>query len=114
MAVTGQIGDAEVRLDNAAEEATMQKILDTLRDMEGMGGGKGGGGTVGGAALPMVKLGKSVNFANVAFGALGKGIGLATGALSGLTTMGAGAVKLGAGFVATQPKITSFTKVVSN
>ena len=44
MAVTGQIGDADVRLDNAAEEATMQKILDTLRDMEGMGGGKGGAG----------------------------------------------------------------------
>ena len=55
MAVTGQIGDADVRLDNAAEEATMQKILDTLRDMEGMGGGKGGAGTVGGVALPIGK-----------------------------------------------------------
>ena len=113
MAVTGQIGDADVRLDNAAEEATMQKILDTLRDMEGMGGGKGGSGA-GGAALPMVKLGKSINVANIAFNALGKGIGLATGALAGLTTMGAGAVKLGTGFVATQPKITDLSKALGD
>ena len=114
MAVTGQIGDADVRLDNAAEEATMQKILDTLRDMEGMGGGKGGAGTVGGVALPIGKLGKSINYANVAVGALGKGLGLATGALAGLTTMGAGAVKLGAGFVATQPKITDLSKALGD
>ena len=114
MAVTGQIGDADVRLDNAAEEATMQKILDTLRDMEGMGGGKGGAGTVGGVALPIGKLGKSINYTNVAVGALGKGLGLATGALAGLTTMGAGAVKLGAGFVATQPKITDLSKALGD
>ena len=113
MAVTGQIGDADVRLDNAAEEATMQKILDTLRDMEGMGGGKGGAGTVGGVALPIGKLGKSINYTNVAVGALGKGLGLATGALAGLTTMGAGAVKLGAGFVATQPKITDLSNALT-
>ena len=61
MAVTGQIGDAEVRLDNAAEEATMQKILDTLRDMEGMGGGKGAGGAGGGINSPLGKLGKGIN-----------------------------------------------------
>jgi len=114
MAVTGQIGDADVRLDNAAEEATMQKILDTLRDMEGMGGGKGGAGTVGGVALPIGKLGKSINYANVAVGALGKGLGLATGALAGLTKMGSGAVKLGAGFVATQPKITDLSKALGD
>ena len=113
MAVTGQIGDADVRLDNAAEEATMQKILDTLRDMEGMGGGKGGAGTVGGVALPIGKLGKSINYANVAVGALGKGLGLATGALAGLTKMGSGAVKLGAGFVATQPKITDLSNALT-
>ena len=114
MAVTGQIGDADVRLDNAAEEATMQKILDTLRDMEGMGGGKGGAGTVGGVALPIGKLGKSINYANVAVGALGKGLGLATGALAGLTKMGSGAVKLGAGFVATQPKITDLSNALGD
>ena len=114
MAVTGQIGDADVRLDNAAEEATMQKILDTLRDMEGMGGGKGGAGTVGGVALPIGKLGKSINYTNVAVGALGKGLGLATGALAGLTKMGSGAVKLGAGFVATQPKITDLSKALGD
>jgi len=113
MAVTGQIGDAEVRLDNAAEEATMQKILDTLRDMEGMGGGGGTAG-VGVATTPMGKLGKSINIANMAFGALGRGIGLATGALAGLTTIGAGAVKMGAGFVATQPKITDFSKALGD
>lgn len=113
MAVTGQIGDADVRLDNAAEEATMQKILDTLRDMEGMGGGKGGAGTVGGVALPIGKLGKSINYTNVAVGALGKGLGLATGALAGLTKMGSGAVKLGAGFVATQPKITDLSNALT-
>ena len=113
MAVTGQIGDADVRLDNAAEEATMQKILDTLRDMEGMGGG-GKGGTAGGAALPIVKLGKSVNVANIAFKGLGGAIGLATGALAGLTTMGAGAVKLGAGFVAAQPKVTDLSKALGD
>ena len=32
MAVTGNIGDAEVRLENAAEEATMQKILDAIKN----------------------------------------------------------------------------------
>jgi hypothetical protein len=91
----------------------MQKILDTLRDMEGMGGGKGGAGTVGGVALPIGKLGKSINYTNVAVGALGKGLGLATGALAGLTKMGSGAVKLGAGFVATQPKITDLSNALT-
>ena len=112
MAVTGQIGDAEVRLDNAAEEATMQKILDTLRDMEGMGGGKGGAGT-GGGNSPIGKLGKAINPINIGFNALGKGIGFATGALAGLTKMGAGAVKLGTSFVATQPKITDLSNALT-
>jgi hypothetical protein len=78
-----------------------------------MGGGKGGAGTVGGVALPIGKLGKSINYANVAVGALGKGLGLATGALAGLTKMGSGAVKLGAGFVATQPKITDLSNALT-
>ena len=112
MAVTGQIGDAEVRLDNAAEEATMQKILDTLRDMEGMGGGKGGAGT-GGGNSPIGKLGKAINPINIGFNALGKGIGFATGALAGLTKMGSGAVKLGTSFVATQPKITDLSNALT-
>ena len=114
MAVTGQIGDAEVRLDNAAEEATMQKILDTLRDMEGMGGGTGGTGGVGGVNSPLGKLGKSINPVTMGFNALGKGIGLVTGAVSGLATVGAGAVKMGAGFVAAQPKITDFSKALGD
>jgi len=114
MAVTGQIGDAEVRLDNAAEEATMQKILDTLRDMEGMGGGKGAGGAGGGINSPLGKLGKGINATTIGFNALGKGIGLATGALVGLASVGAGAVKLGAGFVAAQPKITDFSKALGD
>jgi len=114
MAVTGQIGDAEVRLDNAAEEATMQKILDTLRDMEGMGRGTGGTGGVGGVNSPLGKLGKSINPVTMGFNALGKGIGLVTGAVSGLATVGAGAVKMGAGFVAAQPKITDFSKALGD
>ena len=114
MAVTGQIGDAEVRLDNAAEEATMQKILDTLRDMEGMGGRTGGTGGVGGVNSPLGKLGKSINPVTMGFNALGKGIGLVTGAVSGLATVGAGAVKMGAGFVAAQPKITDFSKALGD
>lgn len=114
MAVTGQIGDAEVRLDNAAEEATMQKILDTLRDMEGMGGGTGGTGGIGGVNSPLGKLGKSINPVTMGFNALGKGIGLVTGAVSGLATVGAGAVKMGAGFVAAQPKITDFSKALGD
>ena len=113
MAVTGQIGDAEVRLDNAAEEATMQKILDTLRDMEGMGGGGAGAGA-GGVNSPLGKLGKSINPVTMGFNALGKGIGLVTGAVSGLATVGAGAVKMGAGFVAAQPKITDFSKALGD
>ena len=114
MAVTGQIGDAEVRLDNAAEEATMQKILDTLRDIEGQGGGTGGTGGVGGVNSPLGKLGKSINPVTMGFNALGKGIGLVTGAVSGLATVGAGAVKMGAGFVAAQPKITDFSKALGD
>ncbi|MCH1559331.1 MAG: hypothetical protein L7T23_04150 [Alphaproteobacteria bacterium] len=114
MAVTGQIGDADVRLDNAAEEATMQKILDTLRDMEGMGGGSAGSGGISGTIGSIGKLGKSVNIASGLFKGLGGAIGLATGAMSGLVSIGAGAVKMGAGFVATQPKITDFSKALGD
>ena len=113
MAVTGQIGDAEVRLDNAAEEATMQKILDTLRDMDSPAGGGGAGGA-GGVNSPLGKLGKGINATTIGFNLLGKGIGLATGALSGLASMGAGAVKLGAGFIAAQPKVTDFSKALGD
>jgi len=112
--VTGTIGDARVELQNAAEEATMQKILDTLRDIEGQGGGTGGTGGVGGVNSPLGKLGKSINPVTMGFNALGKGIGLVTGAVSGLATVGAGAVKMGAGFVAAQPKITDFSKALGD
>ena len=114
MAVTGQIGDADVRLDNAAEEATMQKILDTLRDMNSMGSGGGGAGVGGAGAVNMGKLGKSVTFATSTMKGLGVATGLAAGALSGLASMGSGAVKLGAGFIAAQPKITDFSKALGD
>ena len=113
MAVTGQIGDADVRLDNAAEEATMQKILDTLRDMDSPSGGGGSSGA-GNINSPFGKLGKGIDATTKRFNLLGKGIGLAAGALTGLASMGSKAAELGAGFVAAQPKITDFSKALGD
>ena len=114
MAVTGQIGDAEVRLDNAAEEATMQKILAALQQNNG-GSGSANNNIVGGV-LPagMVKLGKSVNLLNASFGLLGKTIGFLSGAIKGVTGVASGAVEFSTGLTQAQPKITDFTKSLSN
>ena len=114
MAVTGQIGDAEVRLDNAAEEATMQKILTAINSQNSGGAAAAAGGAAGSVAGSMVNLGKSVNVANLAFSALGKTLGLLSGAIKGVTGVAAGAVDLGTGFAAAQPKVTDFTKSLSN
>ena len=114
MAVTGQIGDADVRLDNAAEEATMQKILDTLRDMNSMGSGGGGAGVGSAGAVNVDKFGKSVNFATGVMKGLGAATGAVAGAFTGMVSMGSSAVKLGAGFVAAQPKITDFSKALGD
>lgn len=119
MAVTGQIGDAEVRLDNAADQAVMEKILAEIRQLNGTmttggTGGGGGGGGVGGLVSNATKLGKTINIANIAVGAFGKGLGLATFALTKMVSVGASAVNLTTGFVQAQPKITDFTKSLSN
>jgi len=112
MAVTGTIGDAEVRLENAAEEATMRKILEAIQDQQG-----GGGASPTSTNSPLAniaKLGKSANLAGLAFKGLGMAVGAAAGALKGLTGIGASAVSLGANFVAAQPKITDFTAALGD
>jgi len=107
MAVTGTIGDAEVRLENAAEEATMKKILEAINSQQS-GGGSTSTSTNSGIGS-IANLGKSANLAGLAFKGLGLAIGAAAGALKGLTGIGASAVSLGTSFIAAQPKITDFT-----
>lgn len=112
MAVTGTIGDAEVRLENAAEEATMKKILEAIQDQRGSGGTSPT--STNSPLATLTNLGKSANLAGLAFKGLGMAIGSAAGALKGLTGIGASAVSLGTSFVAAQPKITDFTAALGD
>ena len=116
MAVIGQIGDAEVRLDNAAEEATMQQILDVLRNQDkgGSSGSTAAAGAAGGAASTLLSLGKSGNAVNAAFGAMGFALSTATRLVNGAGEVFAGVTKAATGFVATQPKITDLSKALTN
>lgn len=118
MAVTGQIGDAEVRLDNAADQAVMEKILAEIRQLNGTmttaGGGGGGGSGIGNLVTNSGKLGKTLNVINASFNVLGKTIGAVTGVFSSVISLGSSAVNLSAGFVQAQPKITDFSKALTN
>jgi len=119
MAVTGQIGDAEVRLDNAADQAVMEKILAEIRQLNGTmttagGGGGGGGGGIGNLVTNSGKLGKTLNVVNASFNVLGKTIGAVTGVFSSVISLGSSAVNLTTGFVQAQPKVTDFSKALTN
>ena len=108
MAVTGQIGDADVRLENAAEEATMQKILEALGGInESAKNGNTGLGSVIKKAGP---LGVAMGAVTGSFSLLGKAI---TGTVKGLGHIikaGNAVVGFSAGLVQSQTEITGFTE----
>jgi len=113
MAVYAEFNGERIELNGAAEEATMREILRAI-EKSGSGGGAAAGGAAGGVVGSIVGLGKSINPLNMAFSALGKTLGLVTGAFTGIVKLGAGAVGMGVKLVDTQPKITDFSNALTN
>lgn len=109
------IGDSEVTLNNAAEEATMQKILAALSQ---------GGNTSTSVdnldkSSKKVKvsfdtLEKSTNKLNVAFNVLGRAMGGIVGLVGGLAKAGSGAVSFATGLADSQPNVVDFAKGVKS
>jgi len=111
MAVTGYIGDAEVTLNNAAEEATMQKILAALGGGGGLGSGMQAADNAGKkTSVSFNKLEKTSNALNTSFKALGMGLGVVTGTFGLLGKAGSGAVKFATGLSESQPTVVDFAK----
>src|SRR6056300_1378168 len=100
MAVYAEFNGERIELNGAAEEATMREILRAI-EKSGSGGGAAAGGAAGGVVGSIVGLGKSINPLNMAFSALGKTLGLVTGAFTGIVKLGAGAVGMGVKLVDT-------------
>ena len=113
MAVYAEFNGERIELNGAAEEATMREILRAI-EKSGSSGGAAAGGAAGGVVGSIVGLGKSINPLNMAFSALGKTLGLVTGAFTGIVKLGAGAVGMGVKLVDTQPKITDFSNALTN
>ena len=113
MAVYAEFNGERIELNGAAEEATMREILRAI-EKGGSGGSAAVGGAAGGVVGSIVGLGKSINPINMAFSALGKTLGLVTGAFSGIVKLGSGAVGMGVKLVDTQPKITDFSNALTN
>lgn len=114
MAMKGRIGDAEVELDNAAELAVFEKILAELRQQNRNAGGSGGSGGITNLASPAGKLGKTLNGLNVTAAVLGRTLGVVTSGFKGIISLGSSAVNLSTGFIQAQPKVTDFSKALSN
>lgn len=104
-----EVIDGELR--GAAEEATMKAIL---KQLEQMNSNRNTPNNNNNSNDPTVTLGKGLKSVTVAFGLLGASIGLVTGLMGKLGKTAAGAVDMGTAFAATQPKVTDFTKSLSN
>ena len=104
-----EVIDGELR--GAAEEATMKAIL---KQLEQMNSNRNTPNNNNNSNDPTVTLGKGLKSVTVAFGLLGGAIGLVTGLMGKLGKTAAGAVDMGTAFAATQPKVTDFTKSLSN
>ena len=110
MAVTGNIGDAEVRLENAAEEATMQKILDAIKNEKS----PNGTGPIAQFSKKLGPAGVAINGVTGAFNVLGKVLG-GMGAVLAATTRGLSKVVQGTTkFVDSQMTVTDFTKSIKD
>lgn len=109
MAVYADFNGERIELSGAAEEATMQKILQAIQDQPGSTTGAAAGGAAGTAA-GMLAMGKNLNLLNVGFKALSLGIGFATGSLKLFSSGIAGAAKLGTSLISAQPAVTDLTK----
>ena len=109
MAVRGEIGGQQVELNNAAEEATLQKLLDVMSD-----GKIGLGGELKKVAAEAKNVaGKSKGVAS-AFDRLSSTLTKAVSALNGITKIGGAAVGLAGSLVATQPKVTDLAKGIKD
>ena len=113
MAVRGQIGDADVVLENAAEQATLEAILKAIdRNAD-----QGGDGILGKATKNIIKtsfnpLGLAMKGVTGSFTLLGKALGIVTSLAGGLVKAGSGLTVLSTNIVQTQNTITDFTKII--
>jgi len=112
MAVTGQIGDAEVRLENAAEEVTMQKILEALGGIQSSAG-KGNTG-LGGLIKKTGPLSIALGAVTGGFSLLGKAITGTIRVMGTLVKAGNAVIGFSAGLTQTQMEVTDFTQKLAD
>lgn len=111
MAVTGQIGDADVRLENAAEEATMQKILEALG---GLNNSANNGNTgIGSLLKKTTPLGIAMSGVTTGFSLLGTAIKGTVKGLGSIIKAGNAVVGFSIGLVESQSEITGFTETIA-
>lgn len=112
MAVTGNIGDAEVRLENAAEEATMQKILEALGGIQ-EASGKGNTG-IGSLIRKTGPLSIVLGTVTGGFSLLGKAITGTIKVMGTLVKAGNAVVGFSANLAQTQVEVTDFTQKLAD
>lgn len=112
MAVTGNIGDAEVRLENAAEEVTMQKILSALGGIQDVAG-KGNTG-LGGLITKTGPLSIALGAVTGGFSLLGKAISGTVKVMGTLVKAGNAVIGFSAGLAQTQMEVTDFTQKLAD
>lgn len=109
MAVRGEIGGQQVELNNAAEEATLQKLLDVMSQ-----GKTGFSGAVADAQKQLKGVEKSSLGVASAFDKLSSVLTKAASTLNGLAKIGGAAVGLAGAMVQSQPKVTDLAKTVKS
>lgn len=109
MAVRGEIGGQQVELNNAAEEATLQKLLDVMSQ-----GKTGFSGAVADAQKQLKGVEKSSLGVASAFDKLSSVLTKAAASLNGLAKIGGAAVGLAGAMVQSQPKVTDLAKTVKS
>ena len=112
MAVVGQIGDAEVRLENAAEEATMQRILEALGGIQASAGDGNTG--LGSLIKKTTPLGIAMTAVTGGFSLLGKAISLTAKGLGSVIKAGNAVIGFSAGLTQSQMEITDFTQKLAD
>ena len=115
MAVKGYIGDAEVTLDNAAEQATLEAILKAIDK----NADANGDGILGKASKGLIKnslnpLGLATKALTGSFTLLGKALGTVTALAGGIAKAGTSATVFSTGLLQSQASITDLTKAVKD
>jgi hypothetical protein len=115
MAVKGYIGDAEVTLDNAAEQATLEAILKAIDKNADVNGD----GILGKASKGLIKnslnpLGLATKALTGSFTLLGKALGTVTALAGGIAKAGTSATVFSTGLLQSQASITDLTKAVKD